>query len=290
MGDPYYVEILDSAGNVLMAMSPGGYVSGPMVEWVPGPAEKTYTARNTLEMFACHSVVGEERDFQDGIPNRFLSMEKDASGRFTPNAAASCQTVLRKFDTHFTGYATLIQMYVPTQSTWTSGSGEANTRALSMELEGGGYLPGGVPNFREPMNQLQLRTFLLYAVLTERWIAKRTNNPDFIWVPGRNMLPHHELVRRFGGGATACESGRYLEGWHRLPAFREDLKMVDSQARMDAQAAKAAADTLNDVLVVQRDLARAINAPHPHAWRIHHVLMGAGLLVDPEYAKENPHK
>ena len=289
VADSYYAEVLDSRGELLMGATQAGYLHGPMVEWVPGPAEKTYTERNSAEGVALHSIVGEEKEFHDGIPDRFLSMDRLPDGRFTPYAAASCQHILRKFDTRFTGYATMIQMYAFTQATWTSGGREANTKFLSVEIEGGGYL-NGLPNYSEPLNDLQIRTLLLFLIVAERWMQRRRNDPKFRLVYGENVLQHKHIAQKYGYAATACASDRPVRAMLMLPQYREDLAMEDAVARQDAAAAKAQADTLNDVLVIQRDLQRAISQPHPVAWRIHALLMGAGYLVDPEFKKENPWK
>lgn len=74
--------------------------------------------------------MGVERDFEDGIPNRFLSTARGSDGRYTPDAAASSMFVLR-----YSGE--LIQMHPIWASTWTSGGREANTSTWAVEAEGG---------------------------------------------------------------------------------------------------------------------------------------------------------
>ena len=200
-----------------------GWIYGPMVVRIQGIPGKQNSKGCLGDSFAMHSVVGQESEFQDGVPNRFLdtSMYYDpAYGvyRFTPNAAASVQTILRKFDTVARGYATLIQMYPLTSSTWTSGGSAANERFLSMELEGGGYLPDGTPNFSEPMNDLQVATWVMYIRAVEAWNSRRFGRP-FQFVEGDNLLQHKQIAARYGYAATACASDRYDRG---LSALREE--------------------------------------------------------------------
>lgn len=200
-----------------------GYIHGPMVIQIPGVPGKQNTRKNAGDSFAMHSVVGEENQFQDGVPNRFLDTSTYYDSRlgvyrFTPNAAASVQTVLRKYDTVVKGYATLIQMYPLSSSTWTSGGSAANEKFLSMELEGGGYFPDGTPNFKEPMNDLQVATFAEYMRALENWNSRRFGRP-FRFVEGQNLLQHKQIAAAYGYDATACASDRYDRG---LKALRED--------------------------------------------------------------------
>jgi hypothetical protein len=199
-----------------------GTVHGPMVVQIPGIPGKQNSRRNAGDSFALHSIVGQESEFQDGVPNRFMDTSTyydPAYGvyRFTPYAAASVQVVLRKFDTVTAGYATLIQMYPLTSSTWTSGGSEANERFLSMEMEGGGYLPDGTQNFGEPMNDLQVATWTEYVGALEGWNSRRLGRP-FRLVEGDNLLQHKQVAARYGYDPTACASDRYARG---LAALRE---------------------------------------------------------------------
>lgn len=209
-----------------------GYIHGPMVVQVPGPPAKVNRAPNSGEGLALHSVVGEEREFDDGIPGRFLDTSvyyDPALGmyRFTAYAAASCQMILRKFATVAKGYATLIQMYPLTASTWTSGGSAANERFLSMEMEGGGYL-NGLPNFGEPMNDFQVATFRELIPAIEAWKARQTGRP-FKLVQGVNLLQHKEIAARYGYAATACASDRYDRGLEAVRKDREDGMSPDEK-------------------------------------------------------------
>lgn len=209
-----------------------GIIHGPMVVQIPGVPGKQNSKKCLGDSFAMHSVVGQESEFQDGVPGRFLdtSTYYDANYgvyRFTPYAAASVQTVLRKYATVVKGYATLIQMYPLTSSTWTSGGSAANERFLSMELEGGGYLPDGTPNFGEPMNDFQVATFVEYIRALEDWNSKRFGRP-FRFVEGDNLLQHKQIAARYGYDATACASDRYDRG---LAALKEDGSTMTPQEK-----------------------------------------------------------
>ena len=184
---------------------------------IPGVADKVYTQPNTgLLGLALHSVVGSETGFQDGIPNRFLNTERDAQGRYTPNAAASSMFVLR-----YSGE--MIQMYPVTASTWTSGGREANCSTWAVEAEGG-YLsaPGG---YDEPLRPAQVATMLR---LCGEWEMKYGRQIKRSLVD-RTLWEHQDLAKRFGTSATACPSKRYLPLY---AALQEELDMTPAQQKM----------------------------------------------------------
>lgn len=191
-----------------------GWLRHPLFVEVPGHPLKVYTQPNTgAEGLACHSVVGEEADFLDGVPNRFLDDSRNADGSFTDYAAASCMFILRKRQRH-------VVMYPLQAATWTSGSRAANCSTWAMEAEGGMLSsPGG---YSEPLTEHQIQGFLVIAEAWE-WVHQRK------LVVGETVRAHWQLVERFGGGATACESGRYRNAWARL-ASRED-DMTEEQVR-----------------------------------------------------------
>ena len=163
------------------------------VDWavrIPGVPEKVYSAPNRMLGLIGHSIVGQESDFEDGVPNRFLSLDREADGRFTRNAAASCVFVLRKS-------GVLIQMYPVTASTWTSGGPEANTSYVPIELEG-----GLIGNESEPMTDAQLASMLRLVADFEAFRGVKI-------VRGVTFREHGELARELGYDATACPSSRY---------------------------------------------------------------------------------
>lgn len=208
-------EVLE--GRVLLDAD--GWIDHPDFIRIDGVPDKVYSGRNTGdEGLACHSVVGEEPDEFDGVPNRFLSLQKDASGRYTAYAAASCMFILRKRMPH-------IQMYPVTASTWTSGSARANTTTWAMEAEGG-HNPHD-----EPLTPHQENGFL---VIASAWEQRKLRGCEV----GKTARAHRDLVKVFGGNATACESGRYRNAWKRLTngerwvekeglmAFEEDILLA----------------------------------------------------------------
>ena len=164
---------------------------------IPGPPDKVYSERNTGGGIACHSIVGAESDFEDGRPNRFISMDKTADGRYTPSAAASCMFILRR-------NGVMIQMYPVTASTWTSGGFEGNTGYWAIEAEGGLF-----PNYGEPLTLPAQEAFI--RLVTE-WEAYTGVSAQ----PGVNILQHSQIAQRFNYAATACASGRYAEAWERI--------------------------------------------------------------------------
>lgn len=181
---------------------------------IPGIPDKIYSAPNTGIGFACHSVVGAESPSVDGVPDRFLSTEKTADGRYTAYAAASCVFVLRQ-------NGELIQMYPITASTWTSGGREGNTNYIPMELEGGQY-----PQFDEPMTDAQVASFVL--LVRDLETAKGIK-----YVPGENMLEHRQIAEMYGYAPTSCASGRYARGWAALTQEDNDMELLARVERLE---------------------------------------------------------
>lgn len=177
-----------------------GWIEHPEFIRIDGIADKVYSQPNNGQGgLACHSIVGEEPDADDGVPNRFLSRERMTDGNYTPYAAASCMFILRKRAPH-------IQMYPVTASTWTTGGREANTTTWAIEAEGG--RPG---HESEPLTRHQEDGFLAIATAWEARLGRRL-------VVGQTVRSHGEIARRYGYAATACESGRFRNAWARLAA------------------------------------------------------------------------
>ncbi len=177
-----------------------GWIQHPDFIRINGIADKVYSQENSGEGgVACHSVVGEEPDTQDGVPNRFLSRERGPDGLYTKDAAASCTFILRKRAKH-------VQMYPVTASTWTTGGREANTSTWPIEAEGG---PLSHPT--EPLTPRQEDGFLVIATAWEERLGRTLK-------VGETVRSHGRIAQQFGYAATACESGRYRNAWERLAA------------------------------------------------------------------------
>jgi len=195
-------------------------IVGGWLDWakrVDGIADKVYSVANSGEGIACHSVVGEESEFEDGIPNRFFSTERDASGRYVPSAAASVMFVLRKS-------GELIQMYPVTTSTWTSGGFEGNTRYWAIEAEGGQY-----PDYGEKLTPEAAATFI-------RLVGEWEDHTGRSARPGDNILQHKQIAAKYGYDATACASDRYSEAWERIALgerWERDELSAEDKARLD---------------------------------------------------------
>lgn len=177
------------------------------VDWAErhdGPFNKQFRDPNAGIGICCHSVVGDLPNH--AVPGRFL----DA------NDAASCMFILYR-DGH------LVQMYPVTSSTWTSGSYAANVRYWAVEAEG-----GGAPDYGEKLTRAAADTFI--RLVTE-W-EQHTGN---VAHPGVNILQHKDLVRLYGGGATACASDRYSEAWERIASGeRYDDMTPEERAKLEA--------------------------------------------------------
>lgn len=189
-----------------------GWLTSSRFIRIPGHPLKIYSQPNTGENgLACHSVVGEEADFMDGIPNRFLSDERLPDESFTPAAAASCMFILRKRMPH-------VQMYSIDDATWTSGGRTANTTMWAMEAE------GGLNPYSEPLTEHQILGFLDICMAWQ-WLMGRK------LVVGETVLAHWQIAQKYGYAATACESGRYAEAWARLTEENNDMGVTEEQVR-----------------------------------------------------------
>jgi hypothetical protein len=183
-----------------MLLSPDGWIQHPDFTRIDGIADKVYSQPNSgLGGIACHSIVGEEPDSQDGVPNRFLSTARTGDGEYTKNAAASCMFIIRKRAKH-------VQMYPVTASTWTTGGREANTTTWPIEAEG-----GRSGNESEPLTRHQEDAFVTIATAWEQRFGRTLE-------VGQTVRSHGAIARLFGYEATACESGRYKKAWSRLTA------------------------------------------------------------------------
>ena len=175
-----------------------GWLVHPDFLRIDGVPDKIYTQPNGGELgLAGHSIVGEEPDEWDGIPGRFLSLEKDAAGRYTKNAAASCMYILRKRSKH-------VVMYPTWASTWTSGGREANCGTWPSEAE------GGRNPHNEPLTAHQEKGEIIIATAWEQAKRRRLTAAD--------LNEHGQLAQRFGYAATSCASGRYRRVFDRILA------------------------------------------------------------------------
>lgn len=173
---------------------------------IDGISDKVYSTPNSGIGIACHSVVGREDEFHDGIPDRFLSTAKLPNGRYTDYAAASCMFVLRES-------GQLIQMYPITASTWTSGGFEANTQYWAIEAEGGLF-----PDYGAQLTDAASLSFI-------RLVTEFEAHTGFVAIPNGNVLQHRQLAAIYNTDPTACASGRYDTVWSRISAgerYEED--------------------------------------------------------------------
>lgn len=216
-----------------------GWLTHPLFVRVDGHPEKVYSQKNTgANGLALHSIVGEEPDFADGIPNRFLSNERVPGNpsRFTDNAAASCMFILRKRMPH-------VVMYPVTASTWTSGGEVANTTTWAMEAEGGLY-----PTYGEALTEHQIQGALVIATAWEQYTGRTLGN---------GLAREHRIIAQtYGYAPTACASGRYSEFQRRLAAGERanidveetEMTKAEVEALIDAKIKLALAiDNADDV-------------------------------------------
>lgn len=181
------------------------------VDWAvvyPGVAGKLYSEPNRGLGLIGHSIVGTAA----AAFARFMSTERDSSGRFTPYASASCMFVLMKS-------GSLYQMYPVTASTWTSGGREANTSLWAIEAEGG---PPG--NESEPLTDAQVATLLRLCGEFEAHTGRAV-------MRGTTFREHGEVARQYGYAPTACPSNRYQRFYEALDRRQEEDEMTADQVR-----------------------------------------------------------
>lgn len=219
-----------------------GWLVHPDFVRVDGHPLKVYTQENSgAGGLACHSIVGEEGDDLDGVPNRFLDDRRNADGSFVE--AASCMFILRKRAPH-------VVMYPVTASTWTTGGREANTTMWAMEAEGGGWLRASagerIANHSEPLTEHQVRGFLIIATAWEMRFRRQLQ-------VGSTVEEHGVIAKRLGYAATACASKRYRLAMARLAAGEryteedEDMGMIEElKARLDRLEALAVANGIEE--------------------------------------------
>lgn len=189
------------------------------VDWAErrdGHPLKVYTQKNSGEWITCHSIVGNLPNH--AIPLRFLSDARNTDGSFTANAAASVMFILYK-DGH------LVQMYPVTESTWTSGGREANTRSWAIEAEGG-YSPQD-----EPLTPEASQSFVRLIREWESYTGHKA-------VPNETLLEHRDVALQFAYNPTACASGRYKEAWELCLQSSEEDMYKEKYEELEAAAAK----------------------------------------------------
>lgn len=222
---------------------------------IPGVADKIYSEPNKGEGIVLHSVVGAESESQDGIPNRFLSTEKDSSGRYTANAAASSMFVLRRS-------GLLIQMYPVTASTWTSGNRTANTRLWAIEME------GGYPDYNEPLTDAAVATLMRLAEEWEAYTGKKLTRQG----PNKTLWEHREVWNwdAQNAGATACPSARGERFYAALVA-RDTAQPVQLELPWGV-------DALNAGMMKREALRHLASGDFALVERAYTMLKGAGLV------------
>lgn len=230
-----------------MLINRDGWLEHPLFVRVDGHPGKVYSQPNSgANGLALHSIVGEEPDFADGIPNRFLDNSRNPDGSFTDAAAASCMFILRKRMPH-------VVMYPVTASTWTSGGREANTTTWAMEAEGGQY-----PVYGEALTEHQIQGALVIAAAWEERFGEALT-PDLV-------REHRQIARAYGYAPTACASGRYSEFMRRLAAGERasggtEMTKEEIEALIDERikAALASADDLVRLSSFRKLLDLAVN-------------------------------
>ena len=193
-----------------MDITNDGWLVG--VKRVPGPADKIYSARNSVSGYIPHSAVG----YYPGWANRLFSTTRDSNGRYTSYAAASVHGWI-SYD------GTIIQHYSFYASCWASGNFPQNTSFVAFENEGG-YSP-----YNEPLTDGQNDANIAIIDALSRWKNWKPSRPSSSTDPSATIYQHKEAVKIWGGRPTACGSDRFpFTLWLRE---LENINMVDEKAR-----------------------------------------------------------
>jgi hypothetical protein len=239
-----------------------GWVKHPSFIRIAGVPDKKYSAPNTGEGgLAGHSVVGEEPAEQDGIPNRFLSTERQPNGQYTKNAAASCQHILRKRAAH-------VQMYPVDVATWTTGGPEANLTTWPMEAEG-----GRVGNEAEPLTEHQEQGVIIIATGWEQRKRRRLTEAE--------LREHGQIVKDLVYPSTtwtACASGRYKRVFERILAGERYIAAAAAPAPSGEELRR----------IIREEMSQAFAIDNEGDVRLHHFRRllelatngGAGAFAD----------
>lgn len=172
-----------------MSISADGWFSWAVKD--PGPADKVYSAINSLQGVIPHSMEG-----RFPIARAMLfNTDRLANGRYTPYAARSWN-----MSNLFKGIA--IQHYSVFSSCWTSGSRFPNVSFFTMEGEGQAGTPYDQGQ-HEVLAQVikELRTFKRWPQLVRR--------PLTVTDVTAQLYEHCECTR-WGSDPTACPSHRIL--------------------------------------------------------------------------------
>lgn len=178
----------------------------------PGPANKQYSTRNTMEFFVPHSLEGTGDGF--GV---ISSAARQASW---------CGTVMKD--------GRLVQFYPVWTSCWASGNAEINTRAAAFEHEG---FAGQPVDPRQV--QCDIRILADLKALTGRTYQRVTpvpKSPPLTNPPGVGRIVEHNEVALWAtpnAGPTACPSGRIQPLYDALSAPQEEEMTKDERERME---------------------------------------------------------
>ena len=181
-----------------------------------GLTDKKYSTPNAGLGICCHSIEGSIA----GALSRFDSTAKNASGSYTPAAAASCMWLNPKV-------GRLIQCYPVTASTWTSGNRKANTELWAVESEG---VAGERLNANQVANMLTLRD----EFETHTGLGLGRGSSDGVF--SRNLFQHSEVWNweSPNTGPTACPSGRYAPFFE---ALEDEMELWERVERLEALVA-----------------------------------------------------
>lgn len=163
--------------------------------------------------------------------------------------------------------------YPPKWDLWKGQNVNVNQYTLGVEHEG--FFDQIFPETGTPLTLPQMES----SRDLNWWLAGELNIP----VDEEHFPPHAAIDRRDRPNDFAVPAARRIY-YRFLKQERLEQDMAELESlRAEVETFQARNDILNDVMVIQRDLARAINGSHPHAWRVHHALREAGLLIEPEY-------
>lgn len=250
----------------------------PDAEWVPwrypqpGTNRATYyLGRNRPEAVVLHIMQGYARTARQWA----IQGMYPKSWHFTVGRDGSVMQHLEFDDGGYHAGITAYkaQHYPPTWPLWKGPNVNVNNYTIGIEHEG--FYDQIDPVTKTPFTPEQREASRKLCW----WLADELEIP----VDPVHFPPHAVIDLRDRRNDFAVPAAREIHYAFLAQIAIPQEDQVSKELESAVETLKARNEILNDVLVIQRDLARAVNGPHPRAWQIHKLLEEHDLLIEPEY-------
>lgn len=208
------------------------------MEWIPGPPDRVYQGRNTMEFYIPHDMVGYYNG--GGLPGVMLDPNRRASWPYT------------------IGETTAKQHYPIWACTWTSGSEAWNRRGIAPETSRTAR-PLRPSDQAEKLTPIQ--TAMHYRAIQDILDYRvRIGLPPIKYLRSLGTIKEHNEVSPV---ATQCPSGRMQPLYDFLEPPEDDMTPAQVQAMIDASLVpvKAQLDSLNKAIMDREYLRELASGP-----------------------------